>query len=835
MPTTKRESFSFGGVDSRSNPANYPVDRALRCLNFAPTISGQLRLRQGYTAWMTNDTVGGTNNTIHSAVYYELFSASYLGPQYVMYGKNSQILSYNMSSQLSEAVGVMGSSNPWGHFRAENRIFISSGAAPPNTNYTASWENGDGVSWDGSTLRPIGLPGAAFLAAPSQNYAGAATNGTLSAAPSWSNPGNATGAPDGTYASVVLTSSELFSNFLEVTNFGFSIPTSASILGIQISVIGYYTGAAVSLQAYLTCLGAVLPGNGAILPLPAGSEATVAVGGPNNALGANLTTAIVNSSTFGVQLQALQSLGLGASSFVDSVRITLFYSVLNGASVSVTSSSIGSFSPTLLGGYQFYIAIYNPVTQHMGNRLAIGAPVPVSATTSAIVIAGLPLLSGYDYEWEYAVGMTQDGAQIPYWLTDAQGNNIIIGNTATFGTITIGNINLTQELPINNYPPPPLDKFARVGTRIFAGLAGNPYLSYSNDAADISNAGYVGIPEESWPPDQVEPMPDGQLPTSIHAYRLEGWFFSRENLCIWSYFLLQQGVNPWRGPYPGGCPSQRGFIETPHGPFWISTQKELCTFQEDGVVPVSDEYELALLGTLADATINTVELGYLLDQTQLIDQIVIKGLDAQGNPVIVIHDFLLKEERSPHGQGYNAIYQGLLPRTFVGAGFTPRQNVYDTGGRMRLWCGGAGAPPGSSGGGFFAQLEDGLSDNGAAFMGDYIGLIALGPNRPSAVELEYQGDPNIEWSYLPDYSLTLNEFIPVTQDVIPDGFAQTPTRFGVKFANEECRWLYIRAQLTSHPADGSFALTNPPFLPMPWYGCINLSDFKTGRERPEAR
>ena len=71
---------------------------------------------------------------------------------------------------------------------------------------------------------------------------------------------------------------------------------------------------------------------------------------------------------------------------------------------------------------------------------------------------------------------------------------------------------------------------------------------------------YVGQPVESWPPNQAEPLPTGEQPTAIHSYRLEGWFFSRNNLCIWSQFLLQQGVNPWRGPWPGGCVAQRAFV-----------------------------------------------------------------------------------------------------------------------------------------------------------------------------------------------------------------------------------------------------------------------------------
>ena len=76
MPTRKAESFDFGGVDSRSNPANYPFNRSLRCLNFAPQQSGALRLRSGYSVPMaaTNDSVGAT--AIHSLIYYEQFAAA---------------------------------------------------------------------------------------------------------------------------------------------------------------------------------------------------------------------------------------------------------------------------------------------------------------------------------------------------------------------------------------------------------------------------------------------------------------------------------------------------------------------------------------------------------------------------------------------------------------------------------------------------------------------------------------------------------------------------------------------------------------------------------------
>lgn len=325
---------------------------------------------------------------------------------------------------------------------------------------------------------------------------------------------------------------------------------------------------------------------------------------------------------------------------------------------------------------------------------------------------------------------------------------------------------------------------------------------------------------KSWPADQQEPLPNGELPTAIHAYRLEGWFYSRNNLFIWSQFLLQQGANPWRGPWPGGCPGQRAFVETPYGPFWLNAECQLCTFMEDGVISVSSEYESALLAKIAKSTVNLTELAYLKDSTQFNDEIVIRGLDANGNPVIVVHDFQLKDERSPHGQGYNFQYSGITINTFAGAGYTPRQNVYDTTGKMRLW---SGCKEGN-----VAQLEDGISDNGPEIVSDYIGLVNVGPDKPVLVEMEWQGDGNARYSYTQDYSQGAAGMIPVPGELITG----ETSRYAAKMSGE-AKWVYCRFQMTSH--GGSFSFTDPPYMPMPTYGCINEATLKIGRERPESR
>ena len=654
MPIRKAETFTLGAVDSRSNPCNFPPERSIRCLNWSPAISGALRLRSGYAVPMPV-TADNFAVPLHTLIYYEQFSASMLGPQSCLYGKNNVIFNFNMNTGVSMSLGFMPNRNPWGHFRSNNRIFFGDGDLANFYGFNFGFLN-----WDGTTLRPTGIPTMS-------------TSGTVS----------------------------------------------------------------------------VSPGSG------------------------------------------------------------------------------GSFVPTVLTGYQLFGAWYNPITQHMGNCTPIGNRVTITGTTSTLLLSGLG--TPPSSEWVTAIGMTNDGGQLPYWLVDVNGNHVVVGNAFSNATIRIGNVDALSELPFRNFVPPAFDKFARVLTRIFANKAGSPFIYHSNDVADVQNANYIGNPEESWPLDQADAFPTGEQPTAIHSYRSEGWFFSRNNLVIWNPILQQQNTNPWRGPYPKGCAGQRAFVETPYGPYWVTVDKELCTFMEDGVLSASEEYEAGLLNKLATATIGQTELTYLCDPESLNDEIIIRGLDKDGNVVVIIHDFKLMDSRSPLGCGYQYSYVGATPQTFAGAGYTPRQTVFDTNGKQRIWMGTAE--------GFIAQIEDddSLQDGTNEYNADWIGLLSLGPSYPSIPEIEFQGDSELQISTLKQDNLDVNSFDPAPMSLIE---GQT-TRYGCAVQGGEARIMYTRLQLTSHSSDpesgGNFKMSDPPFLPLPTYGIVNAAILKLGRERPEAR
>lgn len=648
MPLKKIEAFEFGGVDSRSNVLNMPANRSLRCLNFRPLQSGRLRLRWGYTA-PTMSTVD-TTSAIHSLTYYE----QYGGTQYVLFGQGTSLKRIAVNGGAVTSIATLSNANPWGHFRAGNKIYLGNGT--------------DFKSYDGTTLRDVGIR------APSTTEASPVTN-------------------------------------------------------------------------------------------------------------------------------------------------------------TLTTATTGTWATTTLSGYTLYMVYYNPNTGEVGNRTKIGTTFTVGTAGYSLVISGLPNLSSVNAEWVKGIGRTNDGGQVPYWLVDANGNRIVVGNSATVATITASTIDTNQELPTRNgVPPTGLNRFTRVGNRVFAARDGDVNIYYSEDDTTVNTGEFVGSAPSAWAGDNVEPFPTGEVPTALHNYRLEGWFFSKNALAIWSQTLFQQGTNPWRGPWIGGCAGQRAFVETPYGPVWMTPDKQLMSFNQGyitletsgyfGPTPISSEYERDLLGQIGDQYVSLTELGYLRDPIKEIDCVYVLGKDTNGNPIVVVHDYRLRDDRSPQGQGYNATYAAVM-KTIAGSGCTPRQNVRDVNNRERLWAGDSA--------GRIYQLEDGDSDNGANYTGDLIGLVNVGPDAPLVAGLQWQGDANVQVSYSTSLAASVSGFTPATISTVDATNNRYEAVVGV-----EGRWVYARVQLTSHPADGSLTPANEE-IPVATYGRINEMMPKIGASRREAR
>lgn len=126
------------------------------------------------------------------------------------------------------------------------------------------------------------------------------------------------------------------SDYLRGTNLGFSVPSGATIDGIEVQIRhatqndeGFITDEYV----YLVENGNILPGcqNKALSTGWADPQENFTYGGPTDTWNcSSLTPAVVNSSSFGVQLMAENSASSGQSAYVYWMKIRVYYTEAGG-------------------------------------------------------------------------------------------------------------------------------------------------------------------------------------------------------------------------------------------------------------------------------------------------------------------------------------------------------------------------------------------------------------------------------------------------------------------------------------------------------------------------
>lgn len=149
----------------------------------------------------------------------------------------------------------------------------------------------------------------AFAATAGPNNAGTGSNVTGVGVTAWSNTSNIV-STNNSFATVVLASDNL-SNYLQATNYGFSIPAGSVIDGIEVLVnrkASQDAGAGNYIKdnnVQILKGGVVQATNLAVTGTNWGTTAsTVTYGGATNKWGTTWTVADINASNFGVSLVA---------------------------------------------------------------------------------------------------------------------------------------------------------------------------------------------------------------------------------------------------------------------------------------------------------------------------------------------------------------------------------------------------------------------------------------------------------------------------------------------------------------------------------------------------
>ena len=154
-------------------------------------------------------------------------------------------------------------------------------------------------------------------------YPTAAADGGFGSGGPWTSLTNAY-ASDNAYVSGDISGGGYISSQLKTTGYGFSIPSTAVIVGVQVDVERN--------GSFAQDFGAQLIKGGTVagvsrssaLPGIGGSDTIGSFGGPTDMWGLTLTPSDVNASNFGAMYQAQNTHG-GGGVFVDTVGITVFW------------------------------------------------------------------------------------------------------------------------------------------------------------------------------------------------------------------------------------------------------------------------------------------------------------------------------------------------------------------------------------------------------------------------------------------------------------------------------------------------------------------------------
>ena len=192
------------------------------------------------------------------------------------------------------------------------------------TNHTPRFVDNNGIAHTVDWAPPLGSAVNTSATNPGTSANDAVNGGTIN----WANPNNAF-TSDNVYATAALNALEV-SKLLVLTNFGFAIPSGATILGIKLEVE----------RKQSTLNGPIIDSSIRVMKasVPVGTDAVVVstwpdadayatYGSATDLWGTTWTAAEINASGFGCGIAAINSVSPGGveTASVDHARITIYY------------------------------------------------------------------------------------------------------------------------------------------------------------------------------------------------------------------------------------------------------------------------------------------------------------------------------------------------------------------------------------------------------------------------------------------------------------------------------------------------------------------------------
>jgi len=175
------------------------------------------------------------------------------------------------------------------------------------------------------------------MASSGPNYPGTVVNDIGIGTRAWSNATNV-GASDNTYATAFHLAGGT-TQYLKATNFGFSIPSGATIDGIEVTIeAATYAGSTRDSTVSLVKGGTISGSNLGTNTSWTTSDSIRTYGGPSQLWGLSWTDTDINASTFGVAYSSVMAGGKsGGGNRCDAMTITVYYTASGGGTTDAIS------------------------------------------------------------------------------------------------------------------------------------------------------------------------------------------------------------------------------------------------------------------------------------------------------------------------------------------------------------------------------------------------------------------------------------------------------------------------------------------------------------------
>jgi hypothetical protein len=321
-----------------------------------------------------------------------------------------------------------------------------------------------------------------------------------------------------------------------------------------------------------------------------------------------------------------------------------------------------------LTGLSFYVGLWHRPTDHYSNGVYVGSIGP-QAGPGTINLINLNRLSyathgaGETAELFYVVYATIDGGQVAYLVLNSTLDGpayTTVASTAISLSIdptadTGFNLDLTKEVPTQNFPPRPMRSISYVNGRLYGALntggqgdqGGRDFtyiptardmaaVCWSAAAGDAVDADFLGDPLQSWPLLNLSYTPSCDQPLVLApAEDAEG---SQHLLVITAtstFYLEEQadGLHEWFSiSRVHGIGKPQTLRLTPYGMVWVDQRNQIVLLAPGSlqVQVLSGTYQNLLSGNVRCAD-------YVLDPQTQTDRYQV-WFD---NATSVCHDFLL--------------------------------------------------------------------------------------------------------------------------------------------------------------------------------------------------